>query len=250
MKKLTVIAILFILVSCSVKKRIYRDGYYIDWATHKKPSQQKLSTHKEANSPLKLSQVAPDKTELASVSIPDEPNFLLSKKSNPLFILSDSCGDIITFKSGDIINAKVYEINDEKIKYKRCDNLEGPLFVVSKNTVQSVKYINGVIDVIESNASVPVYKETNRLPSNPSNLKTHPMASWSLALFIAGFIPLFIIIPWIISLVMAANAIDEMEAEPNMYKGMRMAKTVRAFDIIFLFLVVAILLLLLLSVFF
>ena len=59
--------------------------------------------------------------------------------------------DIMTLKTGDLISVKVTEINDTEIKYKDFLNLEGPIRVIYKTDVFSIKYENGVKSVINTN---------------------------------------------------------------------------------------------------
>jgi hypothetical protein len=63
-----------------------------------------------------------------------------------------------------MICAKVEEISETNVSYKRCEMLDGPLYVISKNDIQKIKYKNGVIDtfrVIE-NAQVINAMTNNR----------------------------------------------------------------------------------------
>jgi hypothetical protein len=55
--------------------------------------------------------------------------------------------DLIATKKGDIIKAKVLEINTSEIKYKKTDNLSGPTYSVLKSDVFSINYKNGSKDV-------------------------------------------------------------------------------------------------------
>jgi hypothetical protein len=41
---------------------------------------------------------------------------------------------------------KVIEIEDSKVKYRKFDNLEGPLYSVAKNEILSIHYSNGTRD--------------------------------------------------------------------------------------------------------
>lgn len=54
--------------------------------------------------------------------------------------------DTIYKRSGEIIPAKVLEINPKEISYKRADLLDGPLFVINKNEIKKIKYVTGSID--------------------------------------------------------------------------------------------------------
>jgi hypothetical protein len=69
--------------------------------------------------------------------------------------------DVITLKNGNEIKAKVAEISDTEIKYKRFDNLDGPTIVIAKNEVFIIKYENGTREVINA---IEAEKPTVELP--------------------------------------------------------------------------------------
>jgi formylglycine-generating enzyme required for sulfatase activity len=53
-------------------------------------------------------------------------------------------------KDGNMIEAKIMEIHPNEIRYKRADNLNGPMIILLKDGVLSVKYENGVVEVINA----------------------------------------------------------------------------------------------------
>lgn len=55
--------------------------------------------------------------------------------------------DNIVMKNGDEIKAKVVEITVGEIKYKKFDNLDGPIYTSPKTDVVFVKYANGSKEV-------------------------------------------------------------------------------------------------------
>lgn len=55
--------------------------------------------------------------------------------------------DSITKKNGDDIQAKVIEVGSSEIKFKKFDNLEGPVFTIPKSDVLLVRYQNGSKDI-------------------------------------------------------------------------------------------------------
>lgn len=63
-----------------------------------------------------------------------------------LFQVVLNAQDTIYKRTGEIIPAKIYEINIKEISYRRSDLLDGPLFISSKNEIKKIKYNNGVID--------------------------------------------------------------------------------------------------------
>lgn len=56
--------------------------------------------------------------------------------------------DVITLKNGEEIRAKVTEIETYVIKYKKFENLTGPVYSIEKAKVFTIKYENGTKDVI------------------------------------------------------------------------------------------------------
>lgn len=75
--------------------------------------------------------------------------------------------DVIILKSGDEIKSKVLEINDREIKYKRFDNLDGPVISTLKTEVFMIKYQNGTKEVINSTAPVTGPENTTNTSSRP-----------------------------------------------------------------------------------
>ncbi len=81
------------------------------------------------------------------------------KKLILLFILISELAnlnaqDIIIKKNGDEINTKIIEVGIEIIKFKKFDNLEGPIYTMGKNEIFLIKYENGSKDVFNDNLEV------------------------------------------------------------------------------------------------
>ena len=58
--------------------------------------------------------------------------------------------DIITLQNGNEIKVKVMEITASEVKYKRFDNLDGPVIVVPKSEVFAINYENGTREVFNT----------------------------------------------------------------------------------------------------
>jgi hypothetical protein len=71
--------------------------------------------------------------------------------------------DKILLRSGDEISGKVLEIGTSEVKYKRCDNLEGPTISVYKKDVFMITYSNGIKDVFKEEVAVPERASSNEL---------------------------------------------------------------------------------------
>lgn len=56
--------------------------------------------------------------------------------------------DKIIFTNGDEIEAIIKEITPENITYKKCDNIDGPTYVIEKYKIFVVQYKNGSREVI------------------------------------------------------------------------------------------------------
>jgi hypothetical protein len=63
-------------------------------------------------------------------------------------VFSLSALDMIVLKDGNMIEAKVLEMSPAEIRYKRADNLNGPTIVLPVDRVLSIRYENGVLDII------------------------------------------------------------------------------------------------------
>ncbi len=64
-------------------------------------------------------------------------------------VVSDTC-DVIYFKNGTTQNAKIIEITETEIKYKYCNNPNGPLITIFKHKVYKISYKNGESEFIET----------------------------------------------------------------------------------------------------
>lgn len=61
----------------------------------------------------------------------------------------EGCDNIIQ-KNGEELSAKVSEITPSVVKYKRCDNLEGPTFSMEKEKILMIRYMNGTKEVFNT----------------------------------------------------------------------------------------------------
>jgi hypothetical protein len=59
----------------------------------------------------------------------------------------DSCDNIV-LRSGEEISGLVSEVGILEVKYKKCDNLSGPVYAIKKGDVFMIKYANGSKDIM------------------------------------------------------------------------------------------------------
>jgi hypothetical protein len=83
--------------------------------------------------------------------------------------------DLVMLKNGEEINAKVTEIGTSEIKYKLCDNLEGPVYTINKKDVFKIKYANGtstlISEIEDTQESSPKASHQKEGRMNNNNLK-------------------------------------------------------------------------------
>lgn len=240
MKKITLILICsIVLVSCGIEKRVHRSGFHMNKKTITHSAEKKTS-EKRSPSPLtdiENIDVAENNTEFVIPLQINKSNSILSSNydqvslvkpqnnddylnSNVSTILNETC-DLIILKDGSEIKSKVLEINDDNIKYKLCDNLDGPTFTKSKDLIFMIKYPNGTSTVI--NSTQPVDKPKNN--NSDQDKIVPPSASWGLALSIIGwFVPFGSILILTIGGLLASHALKKIDGDPNKYGGRKMAK--------------------------
>ncbi|MDH5368166.1 MAG: hypothetical protein OEW67_14360 [Cyclobacteriaceae bacterium] len=68
--------------------------------------------------------------------------------------------DSLVYKNGDEVKVKVIEITSLEVKFKRYDNIDGPLYTISKSELFMIKYENGIKDLFSEQI------ETKKPPSN------------------------------------------------------------------------------------
>ena len=94
--------------------------------------------------------------------------------------LLNECDQII-LKNGDSIKAIITEIGISEIKYKKCDNKDGPTYILKKSDVDSIKYANGSTD---SFGNINNVASENEVDSDL--VKTDPMAIASIVTGMSG----------------------------------------------------------------
>lgn len=75
--------------------------------------------------------------------------------------------DTIRTISGDEIIAKVLEVNNKEIKYKKTSNINGPTYLLKKNEIISITYTNGETEVLlnsktEEKTSIELFKKLTK----------------------------------------------------------------------------------------
>lgn len=82
--------------------------------------------------------------------------------------------DTIYKLNGELLAAKILEINQTDIKYKRFNLPDGPLFITAKTEIQKIKFANGAVDSFRVEEAVvaatpePVISEPFVVEKNPA----------------------------------------------------------------------------------
>jgi hypothetical protein len=71
------------------------------------------------------------------MTIPTKSTVSLNNKSS-----TDNC-DVIYFINGERVEATNIVIDGEFVRYKSCDNTDGPTYEAFKTDVSKIKYANG-----------------------------------------------------------------------------------------------------------
>lgn len=91
--------------------------------------------------------------------------------------------DIIVMRNADEIEAKVVEIRDNDIAYKKWDFQEGPNYSVKKVDVLYIKYSNGTKEIYNNDTSTPTFtnndasiqeQKKQQTSNNVSENKSYP----------------------------------------------------------------------------
>jgi len=128
--------------------------------------------------------------------------FKESQESKTYIKDSNNC-DLIILQNAEEIDAKVKVVGEDKIKYKKCSNLKGPLYTKPKSKVFLIKYANGTKDVLNESddkkqKDVKINNNnTDQADADDSKSQKKSIEGFSLAGGISSFVTLlFPIIPF------------------------------------------------------
>lgn len=164
-------------------------GYYVDWRQQKRYEKENNFTKRKIQ-PTTLEKHA-DENHVVSA---DSKFTEASADHNMKIILpaptstDNECGDNIILKNGNEIAAKITEISSDLIKYKRCDNFDGPIYSIKKDEVFMVKYQNGTKEVFNTPTNSNSNTSSNYNPKQHANTANNTMPKKFNGLAIAAFI--------------------------------------------------------------
>ncbi|MFZ6051224.1 TM2 domain-containing protein [Halocola ammonii] len=158
----------FFLASCAtssdvtssnlIQKRKYRKGFFVASLNKRKKDEKKSQTEEvKANEDLTVLAARNLETASLETSTEREPESL-SSSSTPVEVflvpaksaeLNSDC-DIIVLTNGDEIEARVLEITEDEVRYKKCDRLNGPTYTKSRDNIVLIRYPDGSKDMFNN----------------------------------------------------------------------------------------------------
>src|ERR1700757_411522 len=129
--KISYLAIISLLIfsSCSIQKRNYTKGYFVEWKTKRSNTKENKQTakheeKKKADFISLFSLVPENKNSPENIIASASKN----KKTKPVFIPSKTftnpC-DTIAFHNEKVITGQIIEVNENEIKYRNCNDSAG-----------------------------------------------------------------------------------------------------------------------------
>lgn len=219
--------ILLVNFDCSYQKRLYRKGYYVDWLSQKHSFFKKsFSSAQKEKSFVSAENTMPNfSSKFISNHYQDNYSTVIASQQNIQYfiknkssLLQDTCGDKLILRSGDEYLVKIIEITEKEIKYKRCDNLDGPIYLMNKEKIYVIIYRNGYKEYIytEKFSDDKVSKSSNQT-SKAS--KSYPI-SLVLAIVFLGLTIFYIGIALLPTIpFLARNARRLIQKYPDRYTG-------------------------------
>jgi hypothetical protein len=120
--------------------------------------------------------------------------------------------DTVVFRNGDLMQAKVVEIGQREIRYRKCGDNDGPVFVVNITDVFMIKYPNGTRDYFTSERS-PAPSMGGTVAKKNDGMGVAGFIGSLAGLFILG-IPL-----GIMAVVFGFVSLGKIKRHPDRYRG-------------------------------
>jgi hypothetical protein len=209
------------LFSCTVQKRTYFSGYTFTWKGLRHTSPAKDPAPEMITSRSSMAAQNPVMNEpLLHKAIHPVSSFNKPSLSAPDTI--HGC-DSIFFKHKAAISAKILQISPTEVRYRWCDNPDGPIYVCHRENIRSIKYANGLEELIDNSENHPKDR-TGETKSNARTSREDPSAPKRLNLF-ALFGLLLSITLFLLPLgtILCIIALIQISRHPGKYKGEALA---------------------------
>lgn len=147
---------------------------------------------------------------IASGEIELTPFLFSAKKTRGR--LADTC-DVIFFRNGEEVSARVIEITEQEVSYRKCGMSDGPLFVSLKKDIFMIKYSNGSKQLFKQSPPPAGPAAAGTISSGPID---HP--KMTLLCVLTGLSLLFSPVA-IASLILGKRMLKEMDARPGVFRS-------------------------------
>lgn len=205
---LIIVLLSMVTSSCSIsfEKRRYRPGYHVEVSknykrqsspndkvhinmVHNEPVLEVREQPKLLIKQVKEIHVSPQVISThkdSAKSVPVKDHFKIRKK----IVKKEDC-DLLVMKDGVSLEVIVIEISETEIKYKKCNNPDGPTYIVPSSKVEVIHLKNG--DYYRPNPdAVQAKSEGERDRMNEYLTATMVMAIINIASTLLGFIFVFV----------------------------------------------------------
>ena len=136
-----------------------------------------------------------------------------------LFICSSNiikAQDTLSMRSGENILVKVIEVGTSEVKYKKLDNLNGPVFSMLKSDLLMIKYANGTNEDFSSIKKIEEYNLSGIDPYIQGKLDAQRYYNGYKTAGTIAFISNFAYIPIIPSLIFSIAATSKIPKDENL----------------------------------
>ncbi len=86
---------------------------------------------------------------------------LLSLALAAAFAIPSFAQDIVILKDGTSVDAKVIEVDDNSVRYKKFNNPDGPTYTAKKETISEIRYKNGSKEIFNQAKATSPDKNPN-----------------------------------------------------------------------------------------
>lgn len=151
---LSLLLFVFVFSSCTIQKRKYQKGMYVN--VKHKVHHNKIEKNKKDDAlsivdlKVMVKEVAVSKQELVASIAKAAPPIPKTKPIKINEVENDTCGDLIIMLDGAVIEAKVLEVNQTNVKYKKCNNINGPTYTTTLEKIERIQYKDGSQDIVDS----------------------------------------------------------------------------------------------------
>lgn len=149
------------------KSETNSDKVEVNQQSVNKLTPKKIFYRENNKSNLSISSSSKNSVQLAPETINSKNHSSYAEEN----IMSNEC-DVIIFKKGDEVEAKVLEVGVNEIRYKKCDNLNGPTFTENKSKIFMIKFANGSKTVFDEDTAQNNNNSNNTNRNEDEYLKT------------------------------------------------------------------------------